>query len=60
MSNLPKYITIQNAADMTGLSYYFLREMVLSNKIRYIKSGAKYLINVDSLNEYLESLEQEG
>ena len=59
MSNLSKYITIQKAADMTGLSYYFIREMVLSNKIRYIKSGAKYLINVDSLNEYLESLEQE-
>ena len=60
MSNLHNYISIQQAADQTGLSYYYIRAAVLANKVKHIKSGAKYLINADSLAEYLESQEQEG
>lgn len=59
MSNLHNYISIQQAADQTGLSYYYIRALVLDNKVKHIKSGAKYLINTDSLAEYLESQEQE-
>lgn len=56
---LPRYITIQQASDLTGLRYYQLRKMVLENKVRYIKSGVKYLINEKALCEYLTSMEQE-
>ena len=56
---LPHYIPLQEASDQTGLSYYQLRDMVLTGKVNYIKSGVKYLINEKSLCEYLARMEQE-
>lgn len=60
MSNnkLPHYIKLQQAADQTGLSYYFIRQLVIDDKVQHIKSGVKYLINEDSLAEYLSHMEQ--
>lgn len=55
---LPHYIKMQNASDQTGLSYYFIRQLVLEDKVQYIKSGVKYLINEESLAEYLSHMEQ--
>lgn len=58
-SNLHHYITIQDAADQTGLSYYFLRQLVIDGKVQHIKSGVKYLINESALSDYLQKMEQE-
>ena len=57
---IPHYISLQAAADESGLSYYFLRQLVLDGKIKFIKSGVKVLINIYSLSEYLSQMEQES
>ena len=52
MSNevsLPVMLSIKQAAQLTNLSPTFIRRLVWENKVIYIKSGVKYLINRDSL-----------
>lgn len=56
---LPHYISLQEATDQTGLSYYYLRQLVIDGKVPFIKSGVKYLINSKGLSDYLLKL-QEG
>lgn len=51
------YITIQEAHVQTGLSYYYLRSMVLEGKIKHVKSGSKYMINENSLCQFLSEQE---
>ena len=46
-------ITIKEAVELTGLSYYAIRNMCLNGSIRYIRSGNKYYLNRASLLEYL-------
>lgn len=57
-------LTIKGAMELTGLPYYALREMCLTGKVHYIKSGAKYYIYRDSLLAYLtgqqETAEKNG
>lgn len=50
---IPTMNTLREAAEATGLSYDCLRKMCLRNEIVYIKSGNKFLINMDKLVEYL-------
>ena len=50
---IPLMKTVVQAAEMTGLATYQIRQLVLNNKVRYIKAGSKYLINIDSLIQYL-------
>ena len=59
-STLPHYITLQEASDTTGLSYYQLREMLLQGEVNHIKSGVKYLINEQALCDHLSHMEQEN
>lgn len=54
-SSTPLMKTIHEASVETGLSYYFLRQLCIQNKIVYIKSGKKYYINMRKLAEYLDS-----
>ncbi len=55
---IPRMATINEAAEITGLAKYFIRQLALTNKVKTIKAGKKYLINVDKLIEYLNA-EQE-
>ena len=55
-----KYRSLQEHAERTGLSYYFLRAAVLSGELPHIKSGVKYLIRDSALNEFLTKKEQEN
>lgn len=55
-----KYRSLQEHADRTGLSYYFLRSAVLTGELPHIKSGVKYLIRDSVLNEFLTKKEQEN
>ena len=50
---VPKMVPIQECAKITKLAKYHIRQLVLQDKIRYVKTGKKYLINLDSLIEYL-------
>ena len=46
-------LSIQEAVEETGLSYYFLRKLCLADEIFNVRSGTKYLINRNSLFRYL-------
>ena len=52
--NLPQMETINKTAKITNLPKYFVRQLVLQRKIKYVKAGKKYLVNVDNLIEYLK------
>lgn len=41
----------------TSITLYAIRKMVKQNKIPYIKTGNKILINVDNLIHYIEGKE---
>lgn len=45
---------IKNASEETGLSYHFIRKLCLEGKIKFIKSGNKYYVNMSSLLAYCE------
>ena len=46
-------ITIKEAVQLTGLSYYAIRNLCLRGDVYCIKSGVKYFINRHSLLSYL-------
>lgn len=50
---LPNMKSIKEMVELTGLSYSFLRQLCMQNKIVHIRSGKKYLINYDRFIDYL-------
>ena len=55
-----RFLTIEETAEQTGLSVYYLRQGVKTGRIPHIKCGCKSMINVIKLIEILdaESVEQ--
>ncbi len=51
--NIPRMETINKAAEITGLSKYFIRQKAVNGEIVCVKAGNKYLINIDKLIDYL-------
>ena len=58
--NGDKYRSLQEHAERTGLSYYFLRQAVLTGELPHIKSGVKYLIRDSALSDFLMKKESEA
>lgn len=54
MIEIPRMLTMKQAAEETGLTYNAVRKMCLQGKIVYCKSGNKFFINVKKLVEYLD------
>lgn len=52
---IPHLKTISKASKIVGLTKYHVRKLVLQDKIKYVRSGVKYLVNVDSLINYLNN-----
>ncbi len=52
---IPEIKTISEASKIVGLTKYHVRKLVLQDKIKYVRSGVKYLVNVDSLINYLNN-----
>ena len=50
---IPQMLPIKEVASKTGTSYYFIRQLCLNDEIVYVKSGNKYLINLDRFIDYL-------
>ncbi len=50
---IPQMKTIQEVANITGMSYHRIRLLCLNNEIQYIKAGNKFLINLDRFIDYL-------
>ena len=60
MGTVPRMLTIQQAADETGLSYSCIRKWGLENRIVFVRSGKKCLVNMDRLGDYLNGESAEG
>ena len=56
---IPRMVPLQTLADESGIPYKALWLMCKQNKIVYIKSGNKYLVNVDKFVEFLNTGERE-
>lgn len=56
---IPRMVPIQTLADESGISYKAIWQMCKQNKIVHIKSGNKFLVNVDKFVEYLNTGETE-
>ena len=52
-----QYVTVQAAAEVTGYNNQYLRRMLRSGKLRGIKIGQIWLIEMQSLDAYLQHLE---
>ena len=48
------YEEIKAQDQNTDITLYAIRKMIKENKIPYVRSGKKYLINVETLIEYLK------
>lgn len=53
MLRCPTMLTIKQTAEKTNLPYELIRKLCLQNKIIFIKSGSKYLINFEKFIDYL-------
>jgi excisionase family DNA binding protein len=53
MADIPIMLKIHEAATKFNLSYHFTRQLVLQKKVKYVKAGKKYLVNEQSLIDYL-------
>jgi excisionase family DNA binding protein len=50
---IPQMVTINKAAELTGVSYNYIRCLCLTNQIVFVKTGCKYLINMDKFVAFL-------
>lgn len=51
---MPRMLKLREAAEETGLTYSCLRRWILSGEFPYfVKSGNRFLINMDRLAEFL-------
>ena len=52
-NEVPRMVTINQLAEMVNISSYAIRKLVKANKVTYVKSGAKVLINFDRFIDFL-------
>lgn len=50
---IPKMETLKKASELTGLTVYCITNLCKTGKIVYIRSGRKYLVNMDSLEAFM-------
>ena len=55
MKKIPIMLTINEAAELLGLAKHYIRRLCIENKICYVRTGKKYLINLEKLIEFLNS-----
>lgn len=54
------FMKIKDAARVTGLSMYYLRNGCKDGSVPHVKSGTVYLVNMPRLLEKLDALEKGG
>jgi len=52
MMEIPKMLTIDQAAKETGLSKHYIRQLCVTRQIVFVKAGKKYLINLSKLVDF--------
>ena len=56
---IPTMLSIPDTAKRTGLSKTYIRKLCWDRKISYVKSGSKYLVNLEKLVEFLNTSQTE-
>ena len=51
-----RFLSIRDAATVTGLSQFFLRNGCRDGSVPCIRSGRKYLVDVQSLNAMFDEV----
>ena len=49
----PKMVTIKELSNLTGISEYCIRKLCKQNKIHFIQTGIKVLINYERFLDYM-------
>ena len=49
----PTMCTLNKTAELTGVSYSYIRGLCLTKQIVFVKTGCKYLINLEKFVEFL-------
>lgn len=57
---IPRMRTLKECSEETGLTYEFIRKLCLQKKIVFIRTGCKYLVNLDRLIDFLNGEAVEG
>ncbi len=52
---LPTMLTVTELVENTGISEYTIRGLIRDKKIIYIKSGNRFLVNLEKFVEYLNT-----
>ena len=52
---VPIFKTIKETAKITKIAEYRVRKIVKSGRVKYLKAGNKFLINLDNFLEYLKN-----
>jgi excisionase family DNA binding protein len=62
MAEAVKKITLsmQEAADYLGISYWLINQLVKRKQIPFSQVGGRYLFRAQSLDEYLSQKEQDS
>ena len=55
MPNIPRMATIAQTAKETGLAEYHIRQLCINREITAVRSGSKWLVNLDRLADYLNT-----
>ncbi len=50
---IPEMLTLSELSRRSGLSYDYLRNLCIQNKITHIRCGRKYLVNADRFIDFL-------
>lgn len=53
IGTVPRMVPIKTASRESGISYDRIRKLCLTGKIVFIRSGNKFLINMDRFIDYL-------
>lgn len=54
MSYVKLMKSLKEASEEIGLSYHCIRNLCLQGKVKFIRSGTKYYVNMPSLIAYCE------
>lgn len=52
---IPEMLSMKTCAEKLNVSYFFIRNLCLTGKIVFVKSGNRYLVNFGKLCEYLNT-----
>ena len=53
MQNIPQMLTIAETSKQTGIKAHSIRRLCLEGRIKFVKIGTKYLINLDRFIDFL-------